>query len=117
MRVELVGFGAIQVEGTHYDHDIVIEDGAVRKRSKAASKKYSSLFGHTPLSIDEELPWGGRRLIIGTGAYAALPVMSEVTVEAERRGVELIMMPTEEACHLIAELDPADVNAVLHVTC
>ena len=40
----------------------------MRKRKKKPSKPYRDEFGHTPLSADEELPWGGGRLIIGTGA-------------------------------------------------
>ena len=49
----------------------------MRKRSKKPSKPYRDRFGHTPLSADEELPWGERRLIIGTGAYGSLPIMPE----------------------------------------
>jgi hypothetical protein len=78
MDVRLLGFGSIEVEGRAYEHDIVIDRGAVRKRSKKPSKPYRDRFGHTPLSADEELPWGGRRLIIGTGAYGSLPIMPEV---------------------------------------
>jgi hypothetical protein len=43
--------------------------------------------------------------------------MSEVHDEAKRRGVELVVMPTAEACALLRGLDPTDVNAILHVTC
>jgi hypothetical protein len=71
MDVRLRGFGSIEVEGRAYEHDIVIDRGAVRKRSKKPSKPYRDKFGHTPLSADEELPWGGPRMIIGTGAYGA----------------------------------------------
>ena len=34
MDVRLLGFGSIEVEGRAYEHDIVIDRGAVRKRSK-----------------------------------------------------------------------------------
>jgi hypothetical protein len=57
MDVRLCGFGSIEVEGRAYEHDIVIDRGAVRKRSKKPSKPYRDKFGHTPLSADEELPW------------------------------------------------------------
>ena len=46
--------------------------------------------GHTPLSIEEKIPQKCHRLVIGTGAYGRLPVMKEVTREAERRRVELL---------------------------
>ncbi len=117
MDVRLRGLGSIEVDGLEYEHDIVIDGGEVRKRKKKPSKPYRAEFGHTPLSADEELPWGGNRLIIGTGAYGSLPIMPEVIKEAGRRGVDLDAVPTEQACALIAGLDPRDVHAVLHVTC
>ena len=50
------------------------------------SKKFRDEFGHTPLSIEEEIPWKCHRLVIGTGAYGSMPVMKEVKLEAERGG-------------------------------
>ncbi len=40
------------------------------------SKKFREDFGHTPLSVEEEIPWKCRQLVIGTGAYGRLPVRS-----------------------------------------
>jgi hypothetical protein len=117
MKVRLLGFGVIEVDGSRYEHDIVIDSGVVRKRRKKPSKPYRADYGHTPLSADELLPWGGNRLIIGTGAHGSLPIATEVIVEADRRGVTVQAVPTEHACHLISELDSHDVHAVLHVTC
>ena len=70
------------------------------KRKKKASKKFREAFGHTPLSLEEEIPWKCRRLVVGTGE-GALPVMDEVKREAERRKVELLILPTEEAMELL----------------
>jgi hypothetical protein len=117
MQARLLRFGSIDVEGREYEHDIVIEGGRARKRKKKPSKSYRDDFGHTPLSADEDLPLGGARLIIGTGAYGSLPIMPQVLEEARRRGVDLTAVPTEEACRLIEGLDRSEVNAVLHVTC
>ncbi len=116
MQAKLLRFGEIEIDGQVYDHDVVIEGGQVRKRKKKASKAYRSRYGHTPLSVDEAIPWGGN-LIIGTGNYGDLPVMQEVNDEAVRKGVEVIIAKTEEACRLLGELDPSEVFAVLHVTC
>ena len=90
MRARLVKFGEIEVEGERYTHDVVIDGGKVRKRKKGPSKQFREKFGHTPLSAGEKIPWGGKRLIIGTGAHGALPVMDEVLAEAKRRGIEVI---------------------------
>ena len=117
MEVRFLGFGSIEVEVREYGHDIVIDRGAVRKRSKKPSKPYRDTFGHTPLSTAEEIPWGGTRLIIGTEAHGALPIMPEVMDEAARRHIDLVAVPTEQACQLISGLTPREVRAVLHVTC
>ncbi len=115
MRFEAFSFGSIRIDSVTYDHDVVIDGKSVRERDKKPSKKYREVFGHTPLSADEKIPWKCRRLVIGTGT-GALPVMDEVKREAERRGVELLILPTAKA---IAELEahPRDANAILHVTC
>src|SRR5882757_3074976 len=94
MKARLVKFGEIEVEGKRYTHDVVIDGGKVRKRKKGPSKQFREKFGHTPLSAGEEIPWGGERLIVGTGAHGALPVMDEVLAEAKRRGIEVIAAPT-----------------------
>ncbi|MBD3345400.1 MAG: hypothetical protein GF401_10095 [Chitinivibrionales bacterium] len=60
----------------------------------------------------------GKRLIIGTGADAQLPVMKEVEEKANRKGVELIAVPTREACEMISrEKKEKGINAIIHVTC
>lgn len=117
MEARFLGFGSIEVEGRQYRHDIVIDRGAVRKRSKKPSKPYREKFGHTPLSAAEEIPWGAGRLIVGTGAHGALPIMNDVLEEAAHRHIEVVAVPTEQACRLISELHPQDVCAVLHATC
>lgn len=117
MKMRFVSFGEIDIEGRRYDHDVVIEQGEVRKRRKKPSKVYSGAFGHTPLSIEESIPWCGDKLFIGTGAYGRLPLLPDVYSEAERKGVAIIARPTAEICELLNEYKPTDVNAILHVTC
>jgi hypothetical protein len=115
MRFEAFSFGSIRIDGVTYENDVVIDREHVRKRKKKASKKFRDAYGHTPLSIEEDIPWKCRRLVIGTGT-GALPVMDEVKDEAKRRRIKLIILPTDEA---IAELKkhPDHANAILHVTC
>ncbi|HZC35312.1 MAG TPA: MTH938/NDUFAF3 family protein [Chthoniobacterales bacterium] len=115
LRFEAFSFGSISIDGTTYEHDVVIDRGEIRKRKKKASKKFRDKFGHTPLSIEEDIPWKCRRLVIGTGA-GALPVMEEVKKEARRREIALTILPTVEAIKALQE-NPADTNAILHVTC
>jgi hypothetical protein len=115
MRFEEFSFGSIRIDGISYDYDIVIDRGKVRKRKKKASKKFREAFGHTPLSLEEGIPWKCHRLVVGTGT-GALPVMKEVQAEAKRRKVELSIVPTEQAIELLKQ-KPSHTNAVLHVTC
>jgi len=117
MEVEYLGFGEIDVSGERYEHDVVIENGRARKRDKKPSKGYRNDMGHTPLSAEEDIPWSAPRLVIGTGADGRLPVMAEVRDLAAERGVEVISMPTAEACRLLQGLEPHEAAAVLHVTC
>jgi len=70
MRFESFSFGTISIDGVTYDHDVVIDHGKVRKRKKGPSKPFREAFGHTPLSIQEDIPWNCSRLVVGTGTGA-----------------------------------------------
>jgi hypothetical protein len=109
-------FGVIDIDGVPYEHDVVVDRGEIHKRKKKASKKFREAFGHTPLSLEENIPWKCKRLVVGTGANGRLPVMDDVKREARDRGVELIVLPTAEAIKLL-EKSAKKTNAVLHVTC
>ena len=115
MRFQKFSFGSIRIDGVTYNHDVVIDGGDVRKRKKKPSKKFRDEFGHTPVSIEENIPWKCRRLIIGTGT-GALPVMDDVKREAKRRKIELLVLPTTDAIEALKK-DTDATNAILHVTC
>ena len=116
MRFQSFAFGSIEIDGKTYNHDVVLDSGVIRKREKKASRPLRSTYGHTPLSLSEKIPWDCRRLVIGTGAQGALPLVPELWREAERRGVELVALPTPDAIALLRK-DSEGTNAVLHVTC
>ena len=115
MKFQHFSFGKIRIDGIEYGYDIVIDRGEIRKRKKKPSKKFRDAFGHTPLSLEEKIPWKCSHLVVGTGT-GALPVMDEVRREARRRRVELIILPTEEAMEHLNQ-QPEKTNAILHVTC
>jgi hypothetical protein len=117
MKARLVTFGEIEVEGKRYTHGVVIDGGKVRKRKKGSSKQFREKFGHTPLSVGEEIPWGGKRLIVGTGAHGALSIMDEVLQEAKPARIEFIAAPTVEVCQLFEEVKKGQAYAILHCTC
>jgi hypothetical protein len=53
--------------------------------------------------------------VIGTGT-GAMPVMEKVRLEAKRRKVKLVVLPTVEAIEEL-KANPDRTNAILHVTC
>ena len=115
MRFQDFSWGAIRIDGTTYDHDVVIDRGEVHRRKKRPSKRFRDDFGHTPLSIKERIPWKCHALVIGTGT-GGLPVMEEVKREARRRKIDLHILPTAQAIQLLKNAH-RKTNAILHVTC
>ncbi len=109
-------FGSLQIDGEEYTKDVILDRGVIRKRKKKASRAFRDQFGHTPLSLKEDIPWDCKQLVIGTGMHGGLPVMEEVRAEAERRGVAIITCPTREAIEMLRKAS-AETNAILHLTC
>ncbi len=117
MHIDEFAFGHIVIDGDRYEYDVIVDRGRIRKRRKKPSRKFRGTFGHTPLSIEEKIPWKKcRRLIIGTGANGNLPVMKDVKREAARRHIELVILPTPKAIEAL-EKPAKRTNAILHVTC
>ena len=115
MRIDKFSFGSIRIDGVTYEKDVVIDRGEVCKRKKKPSRKFRDAFGHTPLSIEEKIPWECQRLVIGTGT-GDLPVMKEVKQEAKRRKVKLLVLPTDQAIKALKK-NSDKTNAILHLTC
>ena len=76
MRFDEFSFGSIRIDGVIYDHYVGIDRGKVFKRKKKPSRKLRDTFGQTPLSLEEDIPWKCRRLVVGTGTRA-LPVYGQ----------------------------------------
>src|SRR5664280_3036256 len=102
VKVRFVRFGIVEIDGQRYERDVMVVGGRVGRRRKKASRPLRDRYGHTPLSLLEPIPWACRRLIVGTGVDGALPIDEAVVVEAARRGVGLVALPTDEACALLS---------------
>jgi len=116
MRFDNFSFGCLRIDDSTFVHDVIIDRGEIRDRKKKPSKKFRDDFGHTPLSIAEDISWKCHQLVIGTGAFGRLPVMSEVKREAKRHKVKLVILPTIKAIELLRQ-ELKETNAILHVTC
>src|SRR5712692_7167018 len=90
--------------------------GAFVSGRRSPPNPFRNAYGHTPLSAAEDIPWHCRRLVVGTGAHGALPIMEEVEREALARQVELLKVPTARAIEELAKRGK-ETNAILHVTC
>src|SRR5437773_10838753 len=77
MRFQKFSFGSIRIDGTTYEHDVVIDRGEVRKRKKRPSKKFREAFGHTPISPKGSSCTKGHALRLGH-ATATNGICSEV---------------------------------------
>ena len=109
-------WGKIVINGRTFEEDVVISKNAVRERNKKPSKKYAARSGHTPLSLDEEIPWDCQELVVGIGFQSSLPVMDEVKAEALKRKVKLVVLPTPEAV-VYFKTHQRGRSAIFHLTC
>ncbi len=116
MKLNYTSFGSINIDGKHYDMDVVIDGGKIVKREKGKSRLLKSEYGHTPLTPHENIPWECTQLIIGTGFYGSLPIADAMKDEARNRGIDLKIMTTAKACKYL-ESKGEQANAVLHLTC
>lgn len=114
MKINRLSFGSISIDGKTYEKDVIIDHGTVKKRKKGPSKAYRGMFGHTPLSSAENIPWDCKYLVIGDGHSSSLPVMDEVYEAAREEGVKLLVMSTPEA---IKHVNDPGTNFILHLTC
>ena len=49
MRFQKFSFGSIRIDGTTYEHDVVVDCGQVRKRKKKPSKKFRHTHAASPI--------------------------------------------------------------------
>ncbi|BBB31714.1 conserved hypothetical protein [Thermotomaculum hydrothermale] len=117
MKIKSLSFGSIVIDGKKFNEDIVIEKGEIKIRNKNASRKYKKNYGHTPLTIEENIPWDCQTLVIAKGFYGALPIAKDVLKEAEKRKVEIKIVKTEQLKELFESFDISKTNFLIHLTC
>jgi len=103
MRFDKFSFASIQIDGSTYEHDVMVDRGKIRQRKKKPSKQLREQYGHTPWSVEDKIPWKCQRLVVGTGAYGRLPVMEQVKQEAKGRKIKLLVLPTNEAIQALQQ--------------
>ena len=117
-NIDETTFGSITVEGTVFEHDVLIRlNGEVKKRKKKLSK---ALYGTSHiLSLAEAkhiYEKGTQRLIIGTGQYDNVRLSDEAADYFKRKQCQVELSPTPTAIHTWNETEGA-VMGLFHVTC
>jgi hypothetical protein len=111
-RIDDYSFGRVSVDGREETRDvIVLPERVVRDWWR---KDGHALVLEDLEAVLDELPG---RLIVGTGAYGRLRPDPETLETLRERGVEVEVLPTEEAVSRYGALNPADTAAALHLTC
>jgi hypothetical protein len=111
-RISDYRFGRVSVDGSEETRDVIVLPGRV-VRNWWRRDGHSLVLDDLEDVLDELPP----RLVVGTGAYARLRPDRQTLEELRARGVEVDVLPTEEAVHRYAALNPAETAAALHLTC
>ena len=119
-RIDRTAFGSITVEGSVFEHDVIIRpDGKVMKRKKKLSK---AVYGtsHT-ISRDEakhvcDQGAGADRLIVGSGQYGNVGLSPEAAAYVEDRKFSVVLLPTPEVIDVWNETEGRAIG-LFHVTC
>jgi len=111
-RLEGYRFGRVVVDGQEHVRDLIVLPGRVV--ANWWRKDGHALVPEDLAEVLEELP---ERLVIGTGAAGRMRPDPAVLRLLRERGVEVEVLPTEQAVRRYGELDPARTAAALHLTC
>jgi hypothetical protein len=111
-RIDGYRFGQVVVDDEEQTRDvIVLPDRVLTNWWRADGHRL--VLGDLDDVIDD-LP---ERLLVGTGAYGRMRPDPDALEELRRRGVEVEVLPTDEAVRRYGELDPRRTAAALHLTC
>jgi hypothetical protein len=119
-RIDKTAFGSITVEGSVFEHDVIIRpDGRVKKRKKKLSK---AVYGtsHT-ISLDEakyvcDQGPGADRLIVGSGQYGNVELSPEAAAYVEERKFSVVLLPTPDVIDVWNKTEGRAIG-LFHVTC
>ncbi len=110
-------FGKVIINGNEITHDFIATNGGIEKRNKEVSRKHKAKYGHTPLTPEENIPWHCKNIIIGTGFYEGLPISPDFMMEAEKRGIQILVMDTPSALLMLEMNEDPETGFIIHLTC
>ncbi len=113
MRIDSYDFGHIVIDGVSYRQDLLIWPGKIKAEWW---RQRSHLLQVDDLS--EALAAGPEVLVVGMGQPGHMQVDPALAAFLKERGIDLVAVPTKEACRLINSLaGKRRLAAALHLTC
>ncbi|MDI4236788.1 MTH938/NDUFAF3 family protein [Bradyrhizobium sp. Arg237L] len=118
MKIDSTTFGAITIEGTTYQYDVVVRlSGEVVKRKKKLSK---NLYGTSHVLSKDEAKFlfekGCNQVVIGSGQMGNVHLSPQAEAYFERKGCEVLLRPTPEAIRMFNRSHARRIG-LFHVTC
>lgn len=117
-KIESTKFGSIRIEGSVFEHDVIIRlGGQVKKRKKKLSKRVYGT-SHT-LSLAEAkhvYEKGAERLIVGSGQNGMVTLSDEAAEYFKRKRCQVKLTPTPAAIRVWNKAEGALIG-LFHVTC
>jgi hypothetical protein len=113
VKIDSYQFGRIVIDGQSHRRDVII-------LSDRVVKGWWRREGHVLHADDLEsvIQTAPEILVVGQGAYGRMRVTSETRRALEVAGIELIALPTEEACQTFNRMrGDRTIAAALHLTC
>ena len=112
-HIDSYNFGKIVIDGqTHSKDVILLPDRVIANWWRNEGHKLSMN------DLEDVLAAKPQGLVVGQGAYSRMQVPEQVKTELRVEGIELIVLPTSEACQKYNELSrDGKFTAALHLTC
>jgi hypothetical protein len=118
MKIDSAILGAITIDGTTYEHDVVVRlSGEIVKRKTKPSKK---LYGTSHVRSKDEATFlfekGSDQVVIGSGQMGNVHLSPEAEAYFERKGCEVVLKPTPDAIRTYNRSRAKRIG-LFHVTC
>jgi hypothetical protein len=113
MHIDRYEFGSIVIDGRPYRQDLLLWPGHIKSdwwRREAHLLQAAD--------VAEALAADPQVLVVGTGQPGRMQVDPDLAAYLQDRGIDLVAVPTREACQLINQLaSKRRLAAALHLTC
>jgi hypothetical protein len=118
MPIDQTEFGSITIDGTTYEHDVIIRlaGNVERRRKKLSKEKYGT--SHIVSKAEAKFVYedGCDFLIVGSGQEGNVRLSPEASAYLEKKGCKVTVQPTPEAIRCFNQARGKRIG-LMHVTC